>query len=278
MSWQEPGIPVAISYSGGSSSEWIVRSVINGTLPRPEQLAVFFADTGWEHDWTYEAVDEVKEACRKAGIPFFRCGRPETLPEHLISINRDGLTRGDTPPLYIKKDGGGAGKLPNKCTRQYKIRPMRQAQSRWLKTLGQPKRVMKWIGFGIDEAGRAQKALGRQDVQWEHLDFPAMRLGLKRGEQRAQLERETGRAPRFSMCTGCPHKTVDRWKQTPKRHLPLVYETDEAIRDLSGADVLEGDTFLSDRLIPVEHLLKHGDPTPLLPGLASYCDGGACFL
>ena len=52
-------LPVAISYSGGTSSEWLVRSVINGRIPRPDHLCVVFADTGAEHSWTYDAVREV---------------------------------------------------------------------------------------------------------------------------------------------------------------------------------------------------------------------------
>ena len=49
-------LPVVISYSGGASSEWLVEAVIRGVLPRPEHLAVVFADTGWEHAWMEAAA------------------------------------------------------------------------------------------------------------------------------------------------------------------------------------------------------------------------------
>jgi hypothetical protein len=80
------------------------------------------------------------------------------------------------------------------------------------------------------------------------------------------------------MCTICPFKTFSRWQATPEAQRERVYEVDEGMRDLSCMGVTDGDVFHSNRLIPVEHLLKRGDPQPNLPGLESYCDEGACFL
>lgn len=270
--------PVAISYSGGASSEWLLRATLRGVLARPEHLAVFFADTGIEHDWTYEATASVEEECRKEGVPFFRCAADESLPAHLLAIAAEGRTRADHPPVYIKKDGGGRGQAEHRCTRQFKVAPMRRAQSAWLAAEGLPKRVEKWIGFGADEYGRALKSEAKRDVAWETLEFPAMRLGLKRAEQRVQLKEWTGRAPRFSMCTICPWKTPDRWQATPEAQRAAVYEIDEAIRDMSAVGLTDGDAYLCDRLVPVERLIRNGDPQPTLPGLAAYCDGGACFV
>lgn len=274
-----PTMPVAISYSGGSSSEWMIQAVIEGKIPRPEHFAVFFSDTKNEHDWTYEAVSQVEERCRREGITFIRCERSEGLPEHLISINRDGKTRADHPPLHVAK-GHGSGVIEHRCTREFKVAPMRRAQSAWLKEIGQPKKITKWIGFAADEVGRAIKATGKAalDVKWESLDFPAIRMGVRRGQQKADLVKSTGRAPRFSMCKICPFKTPDRWRATSPSELPGVYEVDEAIRDMTNVGITEGDCFLTNRLIPVERLIKRGDPQPPLPGLESYCDGGACFL
>lgn len=270
-------LPVAISYSGGSSSEWMIQQVIEEKIPRPKHFAVFFADTTDEHEWTYQAVSEVEERCKTHGITFVRCGREEGLPAHLKAINGEGRTRADHPPLYVAK-GGGGGRIEHRCTREFKVAPMRRAQTVWLASLGLPKKLTKWIGFAADEVGRAIKAEGRRDVAWEGLDFPAIRMGVRRGQQKADLVKSTGRAPRFSMCKICPFKTPERWAATPERELPSVYEVDEAIRDMSRVGITEGDCFLTNRLIPVEQLIKRGDPQPFLPGLDSYCDGGSCFL
>ncbi len=271
--------PVVISYSGGASSQWLIEAMIRGLLPRPKHIAVSFADTIEEHVWTYEAAASVEERCKSEGIEFIRCSKFESLGEHLIAINRDGKTRADHPPFWIAKDGGGVGRAEHRCTREFKIAPMRRAVSQWLKRSGLPKRVIKWIGFGADEVGRAIKSNSKRDVQWESLEFPAIRLGVPRGRQRIDLERWTGKpAPRFSMCTICPYKSPDRWRQTPDAQLHRVYEIDEAIRDMHRVGLTEGDAYLTDRLIPIERLIKKGDPQPMLPGFDSHCDGGYCFL
>jgi hypothetical protein len=278
-------LPVGISYSGGSSSEHLIQMVIEGVVERPEYLAVFSADTGDEHEWTYEAMEQVEERCQRAGIPFIRCSRlthytrdAETLPDHVLAISREGKTRAEHPPYWIELAGGGRGKIGHRCTYYFKIAPMRRAMSAWLKSIGKPKKIEQWVGFSSDEAHRAQKALKGQDVAWEKLAFPAIRLGVNRARQRAELTKWTGRAPRFSMCRKCPFKNPQRWAQTPESDLPDVYELDEAIRDLDQIGITDGPTFITDRLIPVEQLIRNGDPQPNLPGLESYCDGGACFL
>ena len=275
-------LPVAISYSGGSSSEWLIRAVIAGALPRPKNLAVFFANTGEEHDWTYEAVYQVEKLCDSDGIWFERCAAEQTISDHLIEVAEKKLTHADHPPLYIAKDGGGRGRALHKCTYEFKIAPMRRAVSLWLKTIEKPKAVVKWVGFGADEFTRASAAVASQiksGLQWERLDFPAVRLGVTRAQQKEDVRRWSGRdAPRFSMCTMCPFKTPDRWRATPSYQLSRVYRIDEAIRDMSNVGLTEGDAYLCDRLIPVETLIKKGDPNPMLPGFESYCEAGACFL
>jgi hypothetical protein len=270
-------LPVAISYSGGTSSEWLVRAVIKGILPRPEHLCAVFADTGAEHSWTYARVDLVERACKDAGIDFLRCAAEHTIIDDLLAVGRGEVTRVDQPPLYIAK-GHGRGVTQHRCTAHYKIAPMRRAVSAWLAERGLPKRVVKWIGFAADEAARAQKAIGKQDVQWESIDFPAIRLGVDRVSQRADLVRWTGSAPDFSACVMCPKKDPPRWMRTTGADLDTAIMVDEAIRDLDCIGLTDGPAYLTDRLIPIADLVRNGDPQPTLPGLEPYCDGGACFL
>jgi hypothetical protein len=275
-------IPVGLSYSGGTSSEWALQAVLHGVIPRPDNFAVFSAHTGIEHLWTYDAMERVKETCRKEGVPFFEVRRREFLDDHLITASLTGATRAETPPLYVAKDGGGRGQIAARCTREFKIAPMRRGQSEWLKSLGKPKKIIKWIGFGADEVGRAVKATGKQDVQWERLDFPAIRLRMSRDAQRAQMASWGIEAPRFSMCTICPHKTPSRWAATPESQRARVIEVDEAIRDLSACGVTDGEAFLSDALIPVSRLFKKVDAQARAGESEAMmdqgCDGGHCFL
>lgn len=272
---------VAISYSGGSSSKWLIYAALRGVLPRPPHIAVFFADTGAEHEWTYEDVDRTERECAKEGLPFFRCARHESLTDHLLAIPTGAVTRRDTPPFLILKDGGGMGRVMHRCTREFKIAPMRRAQSEWLRSIGQPKRIEKWLGFGADEAHRATKAVGKLDVAWETLDFPAIRLRKTRAEQRADLAGWGVHAPKFSMCIFCPFKTTARWHDTPESQRAVAIQVDEAIRDCSMLGITDGPVFASTQLRPLSVVLSEPqlvdrqlDLFPDLPG----CDGGYCFL
>lgn len=273
-------LPHAIGYSGGSSSEWMIRAMARGRIARPERVCVVFVDTREEHAWTYVAVDEVEAACAEAGIRFIRCEAETRLGDDLIALaDVDGTrtARADHPPLFIAK-GHGRGRAIHKCTKHYKVAPMRRAISTWLDENGWTKEVVKWVGYAFDEAHRATKTVGNQDVQWERLYFPAVAEGVTRAQQRADLVAWTGRAPRFSMCVFCPFKSPRRWLQTEGPDLARAIEVDEAIRDLDCIGLTDGPAYLTDRLIPVAELVRNGDPQPELPGLESYCDAGACFL
>lgn len=273
-------VPVILSLSGGASSEWQFWAIVHGVVPRPPIVAAAFADTGLEHPWTYRRIAWLEVQLAAHGIPLLRSWREQSLGEHLLqmrewSSEREG--RLDQPPVWIAK-GQGRGKAQHRCTREFKVAPMRRVITQWLRRNGLPKRCVKWIGYGRDELHRAQKTVAKQDVAWETLDFPAIRYGRTRAQQREDVERWAGSVPRFSMCEICPAKSPARWRATPPEDLPGCYAFDEMLRDADVIGLTDGPAYLSDRLIPVRSLIERGDPQPALPGLEEYCDGGACFL
>lgn len=273
--------PVGLNYSGGASSEWMIHAILHGDLVRPEHIAVFCADTGDEHEWTYESMARVEKLCRAGGIPFFNVSthRGETLSGAVMSATRGERTRLDNPPFWTENQGGGRGQLLQRCTQIWKTRPIRRAQSEWLASLGLPKKITTWIGFAVDEQHRAVKAVANNDVKWAQFDFPAIRLGKTRGAQRADIQRYTQKPPvRFSACIHCPYKDPARWRQTTESDLEKAIAMDEAIRHGLEHVAVDEPCYLTDRLIPIEQLIRRGDPQPALPGLESYCDGGECFL
>lgn len=272
-------IPVGISYSGGASSRWMIDMLLAGEIERPEHVAVFFADTGDEHEWTYEDVAATAERCRREGVPFFRGSHREPLVDAVLSATRGERTRVDNPPFWTENPGGGRGQLDTKCSKLFKTAVIRRLQSAWLASLGLPKKITCWIGFANDEQRRANKALTRADVRWQALDFPAIRLGRNRAAQRADIARLGRKAPRFSMCRKCPFKSPDRWTQTTEHDLEGAFEYDSAIRHGLEHVAVTEPAFVTDRLIPLERLIRRGDPQPSLPGFdLPGCDGGACFL
>lgn len=272
-------LPVGISVSGGGASIAMVLLMLRGVLPRPEHVAVFFADTREEHLWTYDEIDAVRELCGREGVPFISCSADEGLGDHLVNGALEQRPRADQPPLYVAKDGGGVGVAMHKCTREFKIRPMRRAQSEWLRSIGKPKQIIKWVGFTADETYRMIRSMEKREVEWETLDFPLARIGYRRAQVDEFLAKHY-HSVRFSMCIHCPAKTFPRWEATPVEQRTRVFSIDESIRDMSRAGLTEGDCYLTDELVPIERLLRVGPRKALLPGMAQFlgCDGGHCFL
>ena len=272
-------VPVGLSISGGASSEWLPRAIIEGLLPRPKHVAAFFSDTGDEHEWTYERLERLAEDLKAAGIPFIRTSHKEMLVDAVLSATRGERSTVDNPPYWTENPGGGRGQLTQKCTRTFKLRAIRRAQWAWLKSLGLPKKIVSYVGFGTDEQHRATKAVANSEVKWAGCDFPAIRLGKGRAEVRADIVKWTGDAPLFSMCRKCPYKNHQRWQQTTKADLEGVVEFDEAIRHgLEHVGVIDP-VYLTDQLTPIDIFLKRGVSQTNLPGFeVPGCDSGMCFL
>lgn len=268
-------IPVGVNYSGGTSSEWMVEAINRGVIKRPALCAVFFSDTKEEHGWTYDAINEVEARCRAAELRFIRCALGPKMGDVIVDWAARRVQRMDNPPLFIDKGDGVRGQLNQRCSQRFKSEVIRRAQWRWLKTMGMPRRIVSWIGFAADETKRATKAVARKGPKWVTLDFPAVRLGVTREQQRADLIKWTGRAPKFSMCVCCPWKTPARWRETTGDDLARAIQIDEAVRNLDESGLTDGPAYLSSRLIPVadlartQHPVTEEEPT---------CDAGACFL
>ena len=262
-------LPVVIGYSGGGQSRSLLELVLREEVPRPEHLLVTCADTGGEHGWTYDEIDATEEACRKEGIDFVRCAAETSLEADMLAIGT--VTRADHPPFWIAK-GDGRGRAMQRCTRFYKVAPMRRAVRAWLDSKGLAPRVEKWIGFASDEAHRAQKAAQAQDVAWESLRFPLIERGWRKSDVSAFL----GRHVPFSMCVFCPYKDTSRHLQASEADQARAVAVDEAIRDLDCIGLTDGPAYVSDQLIPVSELLRDGPRQQSLPYYG--CTGGHCFL
>ncbi len=281
---QDPELrPVALSYSTGSGSEWMIEAIIQGVIPRPPKLAVFMADTGGEHSWSYRHADEVEARCRAAGITFFRVCRPgPTLVEWFMTVrtSKNGSRYiSKHPPFYIDKGDGQVGRVAQQCSEEFKTIPIRRMQRKWLRSLGYRKPWgVTWIGFGADEPTRVTKAVAKKKPGWVVLDFPAFRLGMTRAQQKRDLIEWTGRAPMFSCCVYCPHKTNARWGVTEGADADLAIKVDEGLRDMDVDGLTDGPAYLSNRLIPVSQLVRKSEAFAKDEADPAGCDGGACFV
>ena len=269
---------VIINFSGGRQSELLVRLVLTGAVKPDAPVVVTFADTGGEHRGTYEAVNRIEAICEGA-LPFLRCREPGlTLTEALLDVPGAQPSRLDQPALFFQRQGGTVGRAAQRCTRKYKVAPLRRAVRQYMRDNGIPLRsgaVQRWIGFCRDEISRAQKAVARQDVRWETLEFPLIRLGLTKDKVNAWYAEHGLEPPPRSLCVFCPAKTPAMWRATEQCDLEIAVAVDEAIRDLSCCG-FDDPAYLSNRCMAVADIAASD-----VEDSVSYdegCDAGSCFL
>lgn len=275
--------PTVISFSGGAQSKHLgVRALSGEFFDHPDTrlrlykdyFALAFADTGSEHEETYPEIESVRSLCKKAGVDFILAARPGmSLHEHLIALPESDAVRVDQPPLFVDKGAGGRGRLANRCTREWKIAPMRRAVSQWLERKGYPKAVTKWIGLAIDEQDRVKEFV--HDVQWERCTFPLLYLGITKQGSRDWLRKHGYSVPVRSLCKHCPNQSPADFAALTGKDAMDCIAVDEALRDMSDFGV-QYPAYLSDTLIPVRDLIGKTAQDVGRPGDSWRCASGRC--
>lgn len=150
-------LPAVVSFSGGRTSGFMLRQILDAHGGKPDGLEVCFQNTGLEHPATYDFVNEVEE---RWGVPITWLEYTlddENLPTFKV-VNYETASRDGTPftELIHKKQY-----LPNPvariCTVQLKIRTLK----RYLDTL--PAYADGWtnaVGLRYDEPRRALRLQG----------------------------------------------------------------------------------------------------------------------
>jgi 3'-phosphoadenosine 5'-phosphosulfate sulfotransferase (PAPS reductase)/FAD synthetase len=103
-------IPVIASFSGGKDSTALVLYLLYESGITREQLHIVFADTRWEHDYTYEQVQLMSEL-------------------HSVEIVKSKKYPGGMPQLM--KERGIPIKFARFCTQELKVFPIRDYQSQF---------------------------------------------------------------------------------------------------------------------------------------------------
>jgi len=282
----------AVNFSGGRQSAFLVEAVLCGEIPKPPGMAVFFADPGMENWQTYATVRDVAARCAQEGI-YFEAVQGPNLYEDLVSLGRGHQDRADNPPYWTKDSAGKIGQLTQKCTREYKIRPLDRAVRRYLSRVHgigmQTKRlpvgcVVKWIGFGADEKHRCTEAAQK----YQRLEYPLISLGLTRADIDAWFDNKGIPLPPPSACVACFSaglRTLQEMHEERPGDWAKAVAVDEAIR--YGMPGAKNPCFVSRTCIPLRTLPTMGfDASPLVergPGPAGddddyACDSGVCFV
>lgn len=274
-----------LSLSGGLGSGCIAEMLVNGDLEVGTDFVAITADPGMEDPRTYDYLDDLTNRLRASG---FECRTVKTdlYGELLAAIADPKATRFDFPPFWTRnRETGKRGRLTQKCTQEYKIRPMQRIVRDVLTErhgIGRtsrrmPDRIVRtWIGFSADETMRIKEC----DQKYVYWQYPLVALGMNRGDLIDYYKRLGRPIPPRSVCNACFANDLPFFKKMAEER-PECFEqackVDDAIRDLTKFDVRD-ECFVSRQLVPLRKLAEEnfevGD-NPLLDWAG--CTSGHCF-
>jgi len=127
---------------------------------------IIFADTGWEHELTYDWCRVVQELFPDKFI-WIKTNMPGNINHH--------------PPI---------------CTKKYKVEPIR----RYLRSIG-VKKAIKYLGMTIDEKNRVND----NSIKWIKNEYPLIRMKMSRKDCQKYLLDNIGFVPLRSGCTICKY-------------------------------------------------------------------------
>jgi hypothetical protein len=191
------------SSGGGVQSSAIAALICQGKL-RPDHGVIIDTEREMSTTWIY--LDQwVMPALRDVGVELHRVRKSKYATVDLWGgKNKDHLLI----PAFT--DFNGEGKLPTRCSNEWKQRVMRRYVTRDLGLSG-PFDI--WIGYTIDELKRIRQPIGK----WQNR-YPLIERRMTRADC-VQLIREMGwpEAPR-SRCYMCPNQTSDEWLDMKLNH------------------------------------------------------------
>ena len=142
-------------------------------------------------------------------------------------------------PAFTATDKG-VGQLRRQCTSEYKISVVEKTIRREILGLKPRQRVPKdvkvwqYVGFSMDEAGRAARARGRFNHRgWQDVRFPLIEDRMTRQDCINYLENRVPHEVPRSACVYCPYKSNREWLRLKKAVGPdwqRAVEIDEALR------------------------------------------------
>jgi hypothetical protein len=248
------------SYGGGTQSVAIAVLIWQRRLPVPECIVI--ADTGRERARTWEYMEQhVQSLMLDVGATI------EVAPHNLATVDLHTKSGSLLIPAFTRP----AGKLPTFCSNEWK----RRVVSRFLRQKGYgPNRpVRQWLGYSVDEVGRAKPS----DVRWIEQAWPLLfDVPLRRDECRALVEAAGLPTPPRSSCFMCPYHSDNEWRKIRDEE-PADWE--RAVQfdsDIRGRDP---NVFLHRKRVPLTEIsLDHEAPQQDVFGGVAECESGYCFV
>lgn len=242
----------SLSWGVGLQSTTLLEMSANGDLPKLD--VAIFADTGFEHDYSYEIFDFYAPRAKAAGIEVIKISGQDILQAQYQHVDL---------PLFI---AGSDRMIKRKCTRDFKIRPI-QRQLR--DVLGVKRRgrlpadlVELWLGITVDEIHRAKDSR----VAYIRHEFPLLDKNFYREDCITYLAERGLPVPGKSSCVFCPYKKQDEWED-------LISERPEEYRQIAKLEL----HINQNGMVKIGGQSKQVTFRPNIQAdLSGMCDGGFC--
>ena len=235
---EQPKLRV-LSLGAGVQSTTIALMAARGEIEAPD--CAIFADTGDEPAAVYEHLAWL----RSGVLPF---------PVHIATVgNLSAMLKTGFEGARIPVHINGGGMKQRQCTRNFKIRPIRQ-KIRELLGVGSrgyvaPGSVESWIGISLDEITRI-KPSGCAFIHNRHILIEAR---MSRQNCYAWLEARQYRIPPKSRCKYCPFQGNVGWRslmENPAEWQETV-ELDGWLREPAQVKRFHGEVFLHHSRVPL---------------------------
>lgn len=227
-----------LSLGAGVQSSTMALMAMRGEItPMPD--AAIFADTGAEPRSVYEYLNWLT---LRLPFPVYRVALGSLTHDQVTpiqTVSRYGELSvpyvRNLVPAFVLNEDGSKGMLQRKCTRNYKITPIRQkTRELWL-AAGRPK-VYQWIGISRDEASRMKPS----GVKYIENRWPLLEKGMLRSNCVEWLERNDYAVPPKSACVYCPYHNDALWKEMRETDPSSFQAAVKFERDWNDALQLDG--------------------------------------
>lgn len=199
-----------ISLGGGVQSSAMALMAAKGIITPMPQFAVF-ADTQAEPKAVYEWMDWLE---KQLPFPVHRvtAGALADMEMQLRVSKRSGRTyKKSEIPAFGKNPDGSKGIMGRKCTRDFKIQPIK-VKTRELCGVKRGQKqvtVTQWIGISYDEMGRATASR----EPWSQTRFPLLEMEIDRDGCLKWMRDNGYPEPPRSACLFCPFHSDHEWQR-----------------------------------------------------------------
>jgi hypothetical protein len=234
----------AISLGAGVQSTAMALMAAHGEIgPMPD--CAIFADTGCEPRAVYDHLAWLRSA-NVLPFPVYTVERGNLRDDLLRCVERGW----SDIPAFVKNPDGTVGVINRQCTKQYKVRPIRQKVRQLLGIERRPSPSVpiaeQWIGISTDEAWRMKPS----GEAWQMNRWPLIELRLHRRDCLSWLAKRGYPVPPKSACTCCPYHSDEQWRGLAPDEFAEAVSIDRAIRHSRS----RGTLYLHRSCVPLDEV------------------------